>query len=555
MAGPLKIGLLVDSPEASRWVYEFAQWANQQTDIGVSHLFLHGRADSKIGPLGKFFRSTARNGIFHALSQVGFRLLEKFESLLLKQHPLHRDHLRSFDLSKIVKNHVQVTPLISKSGLSYRLNEADLQKVKSSGCDLLLRCGSGIFRGDILNATRFGVLSFHHADNRINRGGPPAFWEVYLRQPTTGFTIQRLTEELDGGDVFLRGHMGTKYFYLLNQAELYKKANAHLELILKKIATTGALPEALEKFPYSQPLYRRPGLAQIFIYVLRLKLRLLCKASSRFLGRRYRWGVAFARANWRDLVMWRANRIPNPPGHFLADPFVVKKNGKDFCFLEDFDFATGKGGISVYELGEKTGTRLGLALDEPFHLSFPYLFEFNQELYLCPESSQNKDIRAYRCVEFPLKWQLAKILRKDISAADTMIFQKGNRWWMLTNVDLAGTNDFCTELFLYSAESPLSENWEPHPMNPLVVDAARARNGGILREGERIFRVAQGQGFDMYGRQSAIYEILEINNQIYREQKVSEITPDFYKGLIGTHHLHSQSGISVFDFVSRSGTR
>ncbi len=49
--------------------------------------------------------------------------------------------------------------------------------MKDLNCDVLIRCGKGILRGDILYAARHGILSFHHADNRINRGGPPGFWE------------------------------------------------------------------------------------------------------------------------------------------------------------------------------------------------------------------------------------------------------------------------------------------------------------------------------------------------------------------------------------------
>ena len=32
-------------------------------------------------------------------------------------------------------------------------------------------------------------------------------------------------------------------------------------------------------------------------------------------------------------------------------------------------------------------------LHEPFHLSFPYLFEHDGALFMCPETSENRDIR------------------------------------------------------------------------------------------------------------------------------------------------------------------
>lgn len=48
---------------------------------------------------------------------------------------------------------------------------------------------------------RYGVWSFHHDDKMRYRGGPPAFWEIYRRDPHTGVVLQRLTERLDGGVV------------------------------------------------------------------------------------------------------------------------------------------------------------------------------------------------------------------------------------------------------------------------------------------------------------------------------------------------------------------
>src|SRR5438093_1187012 len=82
---------------------------------------------------------------------------------------------------------------IAKSGFVYRFSGEDIDKVKSLNLDLLIRYGSGILNGEILNSTKFGIISFHHADNRINRGGPVGFWEVYSKQDTTGFIIQQLT--------------------------------------------------------------------------------------------------------------------------------------------------------------------------------------------------------------------------------------------------------------------------------------------------------------------------------------------------------------------------
>ena len=90
---------------------------------------------------------------------------------------------------------------------------------------------------------------------------------------------------------------------------------------------------------------------------------------------------------------------------------------------------------------------MGTAIDEPFHLSFPYVFEYRKKLYLIPDSSSNKDIRIYKCKKFPLKWKLHKILVKDILATDSLVFKSRKNWHMLTNMRSNKTNDLNSELF------------------------------------------------------------------------------------------------------------
>jgi len=248
--------------------------------------------------------------------------------------------------------------------------------------------------------------------------------------------------------------------------------------------------------------------------------------------------------------MWRSHRISNPPNHFLADPFVIQRHGKDYCFVEDYDFQKAKGCISVYELEEKHYERLGEAIDEPFHLSFPFLFTFRDTVYMCPESSQKSDIRVYESIEFPLKWKLSKILMNNVSAADTMIFQKNNLWWMFTNIDPTASSDHNSMLYIFYAESPLSNTWLPHRMNPVIVDARKARNGGILFHDKCIYRVSQKQKFSFYGAGAAINKICVLNEDEYIETEFCRIEPKFFSNIEGSHHIHSNRNFTAFDFFS-----
>jgi len=71
--------------------------------------------------------------------------------------------------------------------------------------DVVVRYGFDLINGDILTAPQDGVLSFHPADIRYYRGlGPP---RAYLDdQPRMGMTLQRLTDEIDAGEIIAIDH-------------------------------------------------------------------------------------------------------------------------------------------------------------------------------------------------------------------------------------------------------------------------------------------------------------------------------------------------------------
>ena len=169
---------------------------------------------------------------------------------------------------------------------------------------------------------------------------------------------------------------------------------------------------------------------------------------------------------------------------------------------------------------------------------------------MCPESSAAKDIRLYKCKDFPLEWELEKILISDIQAVDSNIFRLDNKWWMLTNVDSSETGELCSELHLFFSHDLKSNNWKPHPMNPVIFDSKCARNGGMIFENEKLYRVFQVQGWDNYGESFGISKILKINEHEYLEEQVFEFPFKLLKKAKGTHTLNSKNGIIVSDCYS-----
>jgi hypothetical protein len=376
---------------------------------------------------------------------------------------------------------------------------------------------------------------------------------------STGYSIRRIMP--DGESVVLRrGRTWTGLFAELNHAIVMKRSYHHLQLLLKDLARRGA-PAFEPRIRAARPEPGEPRTApdpattaDSLRYAARVAGTVTPKLIDKALGRP-RWNVAWVRAPWQEAGTARATELPRRRGHFYADPFVVARDGRHFLFTEDYERRTGRGRIFVHEIAEGRSREVGVALAEPFHLSFPYLFEHAGELYMVPESAKDRSIRIYRCTRFPLGWELVRVAMRDVDAVDTMIFPFGGRWWLLTSIAPPGTGDYSAELFAFHADSPLAETWNPHSGNPLVMDPARARNGGIVLDGAEVYRVNQRHGFGTYGAGAAVNRVVELTPTTFVEEPVTGISPNASLRVQRTHQLHTDGELTVFDYVRRPRLR
>jgi hypothetical protein len=511
---PCRIGLLLDGREVSKNVCDFAAWASAQDGLRLTHVIL-----------------TPREVRASWIDRFSFRLVGAIERLLLGRNARYRDYRRHYSLPPLTL--VEFSPA----------DPHENGRLAALGLDLVISFTADAPARAFAKATGGEVISL--ASESID-----GFWPACSGGDTTGFEIRHFNANGEE-QTLLRGRVATQYYYLLNQAALREKASHYLKAIVGRFAASGKAETLgfLAPEESGAPVY--PTAAQSLLYLGRLLCRVGKRTVRKFLSVDYCWHVAVVACGWREAFQWRTRpyTIANPVGRYLADPFVISKDGRRVCFVEDYDLASSRGRISAYALDDNGASFIGVALAENFHLSFPYIFEYEGTLYMCPETSGAGDIRVYKCLEFPLRWTLEKIIMKDVSAVDTMLFEKGGKWWMLTNIDPAGLGDFQLELCVFSADSPLDDAWTPHPQNPVLVDATRARNGGLLREGEGLFRVAQRQGFDFYGKSTSVNEIVRIDDGNYIETLVAEVSPAFEPGAVGTHHLHSDGSITVLDFA------
>ncbi len=549
----INIGIIVDDVIVSKQVQDFIIQSLESDIYKIKCIFVQKSDYQNSNLIGKISSYIINKGALKLIANLFFKSICKFESVLLKNFSKYPKFYETFNIVSTNINIIDLHPIISKSGIVYRYSDEDINIIKSQNLNLLVRAGSGILRGDILTVCENGVISFHHADNNINRGGPPGFWEVLNEESKTGFVIQRLKEELDGGDILYKGFITTHWIYSFNLAKLYEASNPFLHEVIEKLALNDSDLKIYPKIPYSFPLYKTPNSLQLLKYLFKVANKIFTKLFRKITRRGYRWSVAYQFTDsWEDVVLWKSKKIPNPPNRFLADPFVVKNQENYYCFLEDYDYKKAKGSISVYQINKNECKELGVSLEEDFHLSYPFIFKYDNNFFMCPETGQANEIRLYKCEDFPLKWKLEKILMKNVNAVDTNIFYKNGLWWLMTNIATSYAGDHESELHIFYNENLISSEWIPHKSNPVMFNPDFARNGGLLKKDDELYRVYQRQGFDMYGKGLGVAQIKSITADNYKEKKIFELGPDFEKNLEGIHTYNFDEGILVFDYLKIS---
>ena len=205
------------------------------------------------------------------------------------------------------------------------------------------------------------------------------------------------------------------------------------------------------------------------------------------------------------------------PGHrFYADPFPVTWQGRTFVFFEDFDQRVGKGIISATAFdGSGPSGPVTPVLQEPWHLSYPFLIEQDGELWMIPESSEHRDVALYRCVGFPDKWERHATLLSGLELGDATVVRHDKRFYLF-GATRDGAGGYSDTLSIFHADH-LSGPWTPHAGNPIMVDRCGARSGGnFVTLGGQLWRPVQDCS-DGYGAALGLAQITELSPTSYRQ--------------------------------------
>ncbi|MCH4821567.1 hypothetical protein ML462_00140 [Gramella lutea] len=148
------------------------------------------------------------------------------------------------------------------------------------------------------------------------------------------------------------------------------------------------------------------------------------------------WSIGFMKTDdpLKKLVPSRSNILKRDTlnsitignTRFIADPFLYFEENNFYIFFEHQE-KKGPAKIGLFHSNDGYNYEFeGIVIEEPFHLSFPQVFEYRNKKYILPESASINNVVLYESVDFPEKWELRDTLISNISLKDPALLVSDN---------------------------------------------------------------------------------------------------------------------------------
>lgn len=240
----------------------------------------------------------------------------------------------------------------------------------------------------------------------------------------------------------------------------------------------------------------------------------------------------------------------NPGKHdwhraFVADPFLFHWQGANWLFCETVG-VDWKGKIACFKEVNGKWVNQGIVLENPWHMSYPQVFEEDGHIYMIPEQSAlgKGNVSLYEATDFPRGWVKRATLIDRPFADATLLRKDGHYYLACYTIPPHETAE------LWHAPSLLGP-WERHPQwQNINQDAKYRRCGGafistplpLYTAKEPIYRIAQdcdrGYGLRLYK-----IPVLEVTPEKYQE---GDPIPFLDENAFPRHHFkHTYNEIMV----------
>ena len=241
-----------------------------------------------------------------------------------------------------------------------------------------------------------------------------------------------------------------------------------------------------------------------------------------------------------DSIIWIENDAYNPiPSGIMADPFIVEEDNVLYMFYEEMSGRRNSTHGNICVLKSTDGVswnRLGYALEAKFHLSWPFVFKYNNSYYMLPEKGETHELALYKAINFPLKWKKEKVLFSNISYTDPIIYFENSICYLFIEMN--------KQLCLFYSIDLLSNDWKEHPMSPISESPYSRLAGEVKKIDDKLYLFAQ-ESVDSYGTGVHAFEVSNLDTISFTMHKLPE--PILWKN----GDSYSKDGMHTLNFVKR----
>ena len=239
--------------------------------------------------------------------------------------------------------------------------------------------------------------------------------------------------------------------------------------------------------------------------------------------------------------------------YWYADPLIYEYNEQVYLFAEMYDRKSFKGNIAVTQLTNNVKDIIFTPIIvEPYHMSFPMVFDWNDYIYMIPETSENHSINLYRATSFPYKWNLEYIFQTDEKYVDTIVLDKRddrielltsmldkNNPWMVKYQKLSLVKETGNISLIWNKEFNMKQNYN-------LLD----RNGGtvIKCDEKKIIPTQVSEPFD-YGVRLRFREYNGLVGDVIKCVTKDDVSVNGIdnKNIIGIHTYSTAHDIEIID--------
>lgn len=232
---------------------------------------------------------------------------------------------------------------------------------------------------------------------------------------------------------------------------------------------------------------------------------------------------------------------------FFADPFILDiKNDVIEVLVEEFIYKEWKGRITLLTVDRNSFELVSrkVLLDLKTHLSFPFIFRENPQIYVAPENSKSGQFSIYEYDDNKQQLTYVNALVK-LPLVDSIIYKYDNKYYILGSIQNGNEN---RELYLWTSDSLFGIYTPNEGILVKLGYSSSRRAGDIFLSNNELYSASQSC-VKSYGEKLYINRILKITNHEFKEKSILSYSPQspYDEGI---HTFNTYKGMCVVDGLS-----